>query len=98
LKRLTLHGGAKAASLALGINQGAASDAYIAVKKKAALQGYAPDHDFTRPVPEGYVAKGVSTYYNSGRQTIWSMGKGIAYPRGAHRSYAERQSMALRIR
>jgi hypothetical protein len=60
-----LHGGAKAASLALGINSGGASDAYIAVKKKAALMGYAPENDFTRPVPEGYVAKGVSTYYNS---------------------------------
>jgi hypothetical protein len=76
LEAINLHGGAKAASLALGINKGAASDAYIAVKKKAALQGYAPDHDFTRPVPDGYVAKGVSTYYNR-RQTIWSMGKGI---------------------
>jgi len=65
LEAIELHGGAKAASLALGINSGGASDAYIAVKKKAALMGYAPENDFTRPVPEGYVAKGVSTYYNS---------------------------------
>jgi hypothetical protein len=65
LEAIELHGGAKAASIALGINSGGASDAYIAVKKKAALYGYAPDHDFTRPVPEGYVAKGVSTYYNA---------------------------------
>ena len=65
LEAVNLHGSAKAASLALGINQGAASDAYIAVKKKAARHGYAPQHDFTRPVPDGYVAKGVSTYYNS---------------------------------
>lgn len=65
LEAINLHGSAKAASLALGINTGAASDAYIAVKKKAARLGYAPEHDFTRPVPEGYVAKGVSTYYNA---------------------------------
>lgn len=65
LEAVNLHGSAKAASLAMGINIGAASDAYIAVKKKAARAGYAPDHDFTRPVPEGYVAKGVSTYYNA---------------------------------
>jgi hypothetical protein len=65
LEAINLHGSAKAASLALGINVGAASDAYIAVKKKAARFGYAPEHDFTRPVPEGYVAKGVSTYYNA---------------------------------
>jgi len=65
LEAIELHGGAKAASIAMGINPGGASDAYIAVKKKAALQGYAPDNDFTRPVPDGYVAKGVSTYYNA---------------------------------
>jgi hypothetical protein len=65
LEAVNVHGSAKAASIALGINQGAASDAYNAVKKKAARHGYAPQHDFTRPVPEGYVAKGVSTYYNS---------------------------------
>jgi hypothetical protein len=65
LEAVNLHGSAKAASLALGINVGAASDAYIAVKKKAARLGYAPEHDFTRPVPNGYVAKGVSTYYNA---------------------------------
>jgi hypothetical protein len=65
LEAINLHGGAKAASLAMGINAGAASDAYNAVKKKAARHGYAPQHDFTRPVPEGYVAKGISTYYNA---------------------------------
>lgn len=65
LEAVNLHRSAKAASIALGINQGAASDAYIAVKKKAARHGYAPAHDFTRPVPDGYVAKGVSTYYNA---------------------------------
>jgi hypothetical protein len=65
LEAINLHGSAKAASIALGINHGAASDAYVAVKKKAALKGYAPEHNFTRPVPEGFVAKGVSTYYNA---------------------------------
>lgn len=64
LEAIELHGGARAASIALGINQGAASDAYIAVKKKAAMHGYAPENDFTRPVPNGYVTKGVSTYYD----------------------------------
>jgi hypothetical protein len=36
----------------------------LRVKRKAAKQGYAPEHDFTRPVPDGFIAKGVSTYYN----------------------------------
>ena len=65
LEAINLHGSAKAASIALGVNLGAASDAYVAVKKKAELRGYSPAHDFTRPVPEGYVTKGVSTYYNA---------------------------------
>jgi len=64
LEAVNLHGSAMAASIALGINKGAASDAYNAVIKKAARSGYSPEHDFTRPVPDGYVAKGVSTYYN----------------------------------
>jgi len=65
LEAIELHGGARAASLAMGVNMGAASDAYVAVKKKAELRGYSPSHNFTRPVPEGYVTKGVSTYYNA---------------------------------
>ena len=35
-----------------------------AVFAKAAKQGYSPQHDMTRQVPEGYNVKGVSTYYN----------------------------------
>lgn len=32
---------------------------------KAAKQGYSPDHDMTHAVPDGYIAKGISTYYNA---------------------------------
>ena len=63
LEAVNLHGSAMAASLALGINKGAASDAYNAVIRKAERSGYSPQHNFTRPVPDSYVAKGVSTYY-----------------------------------
>jgi len=65
LEAIDRLGSAKAASIELGINKGAASETYIDVKRKAAKMGYSPEHDFTRPVPQGYVAKGVSTYYNS---------------------------------
>lgn len=34
------------------------------IKAKAARSGYAPEHDFTHQVPDGFQAKGVSTYYN----------------------------------
>jgi len=65
LEAIDRLGSAKAASIELGLNKGGASETYIDVKRKAAKFGYAPEHDFTRPVPEGFVAKGVSTYYNS---------------------------------
>ncbi len=65
LETIDRLGSARAASIELGMNVSSASETYNAVKKKAAKFGYAPEHDFTRPVPEGYVAKGVSTYYNS---------------------------------
>ena len=33
--------------------------------KRLASRGYAPEHDMTRTVPDGYLVKGVSTYYNA---------------------------------
>ena len=65
LEAIERLGSARAAAAELGINIGGASETYVAVKRKAAKFGYSPEHDFTRPVPEGFVAKGVSTYYNS---------------------------------
>ena len=35
------------------------------LKVRAAKQGYSPGHDMTRTVPDGYMVKGVSTYYNA---------------------------------
>jgi hypothetical protein len=64
LEAIERLGSARAASIELGMNVGGASETYLNVKRKAAKQGYAPSHDWTRPVPEGYVAKGISTYYN----------------------------------
>lgn len=34
------------------------------IRKNAAKQGYAPSQDMTKPVPDGFVVSGVSTYYN----------------------------------
>ena len=41
------------------------------VERRAALlvrKGYSPTHDMTHAVPDGYLAKGVSTYYNKDGQ------------------------------
>jgi hypothetical protein len=64
LDAIILYGGAKAADDALGLCKGGASEIYNNVKNKAAKAGYAPEYNFTRPVPNSFVAKGVSTYYN----------------------------------
>ena len=34
------------------------------IRKNAAKKGYSPDHDMKKPVPDGFVVSGVSTYYN----------------------------------
>lgn len=52
------------AAAELGLSHGTIGNAIASLKKKAAKMGYAPDHDFVRPVPDGFVAHGVSTYYN----------------------------------
>lgn len=57
-------GGLRAAGRALGVDHKVIYKGIKAVKKKAEARGYAPAHDFTRPVPEMFYAKGVSTYYN----------------------------------
>lgn len=48
----------------LGQNYSSVASQIAAVGRKAALQGYAPTHDMRHQVPEPFVVKGVSTYYN----------------------------------
>lgn len=40
-------------------------EAIRALKRKAALSGYSPNHDMTRVAPEPFIVRGVSTYYNA---------------------------------
>lgn len=58
------HGSLTKAAKALGVNLNAVQDAIKRVQKNAIARGYAPSHDMTRPVPDGFIARGVSTYYN----------------------------------
>lgn len=62
------HGGASAADRALGVFNGACWSAYRAAQKRAANRGYAPDNDMKHAVPDGYLVKGVSTYYGKDGQ------------------------------
>ncbi|MFN7817809.1 MAG: hypothetical protein ACK5OQ_16390 [Burkholderiales bacterium] len=58
------HRGITHAEKALGVAKGTISVSIARVKKNAALAGYSPEHDMTKVVPEPYVVKGVSTYYD----------------------------------
>lgn len=64
IQAIEKHGGQRAAARALGCNKGNVDDALRAVKKKAALRGISPEHDMQKAVPDGYMVKGVSTYYD----------------------------------
>jgi hypothetical protein len=57
-------GSIRAAARAEGVNFYSVWRSIDAVKRVAALRGYSPDHDMTRPVPDTHVAKGISTYYD----------------------------------
>lgn len=56
-------GSAPKAARQEGVNVRTVERAIEAVKRKAAAQGYAPDHDMTHAVPEGFKLKGTSTLY-----------------------------------
>jgi hypothetical protein len=65
---LEMHGSLADAAQALGCAETAVKQTRNLVRNLAAARGFSPEHDYTRPVPEGFVAKGVSTYYNKDGQ------------------------------
>lgn len=54
----------KEAAAKVGIGVRNLQFALSRIRKNAAKQGYSPDHDMHHSVPEGFVAKGVSTLYD----------------------------------
>ncbi len=48
----------------LGLNHTTIGRSISSLKTKAAKKGYSPDHDMVHTVPDPFVVKGVSTYYN----------------------------------
>lgn len=58
------HGSVRAAAREIGIDSGNATRLLQRLARRAALKGYSPAHDMTRVVPDPYIVKGVSTYYN----------------------------------
>lgn len=58
------HGSLRGAAEAMGVHWRNIIQARDRVARKAAMRGHSPQHDMVHPVPEGFVVKGVSTYYN----------------------------------
>jgi hypothetical protein len=64
IEAIEKHGGVRAAARALELSPGTIGNTLEKLKRKAAFQGHAPANDMTHVVPDGYIVKGVSTYYN----------------------------------
>lgn len=64
MEAILLHGSAKAAARVLGLADTTLSRAVKRVRIRAAMQGHSPKHDMVHDVPNPYIVKGVSTYYN----------------------------------
>ncbi len=64
IQAINLHGTGRKAAEALGVNQSGVNRAMRSLVKRAAVKGYAPAFDMTRPAPAGFQVKGTSTYYD----------------------------------
>jgi hypothetical protein len=68
LDAIESYGTVTAAAKALDIAERNARRMIQTLRKNAAQQGYSPEHHMTKPVPDGFVVSGVSTYYNDAGQ------------------------------
>lgn len=64
IEAIIRHRGVRAAADVLNVNHTTISKSIKAVRVKAAMQGHSPDHDMVHDVPNPFIVKGVSTYYN----------------------------------
>jgi len=64
------HGSNRKAASALGVHHSGVSRSMDSLKKKAARQGYSPDHDMVHPAPDGFHLKGASTLYKDGEPVL----------------------------
>jgi hypothetical protein len=70
LEAVEKYGSGLAAEKALGLGNDTVSKALRLLRRRAAEQGYSPQHNMIHEVPEGYKVKRVSSYYNrEGKKT-----------------------------
>jgi hypothetical protein len=65
LEALEKYGSIGQAAKQLNVNRRSIQRSIDRVKRRAAVGGYSPEHDMTHPVPDGFLVRGVSTYYNN---------------------------------
>jgi hypothetical protein len=60
IEALRVHGSTNKTAKALGMNRRSLDRR----RKRLALKGFSPEHDMTHTVPDGFLVKGTSRYYN----------------------------------
>jgi len=60
------------ASRLMNTPRSSVQDALRRVKRKAAVQGYSPDHGYVHTVPDPFIVTGISTYHKDTRQWVKS--------------------------
>lgn len=76
LRSVNHHGSASKAAKQFGVGKTAINGALDRLRRHAASQGYSPDHNMTRPVPDGFKVARISTNYDSSGQVAqqWVIG------------------------
>lgn len=64
IQAVNKHLSMRAAARELGVNFAGIYQCVQRAKKRAAMKGWSPEHDMSRVVPDPYIVRGVSTYYN----------------------------------
>ena len=62
----------------LGVSKWVARDIIKNLKRKAAMQGYSPEHDMVHTVPDVFKIRGVSTLYNDEGKPVNQWVKSVA--------------------
>jgi hypothetical protein len=65
IQAINEYGGIRPAARALQLHHTTVADSIRIVRRKAAISGYAPDNDMVRVVPDPFIVRGISTYYNA---------------------------------
>lgn len=64
IEAINKYGSYRKAADALNIHKGTVQNSIEGLKRRAAKMGYSPEHDMTRTVPEPFMIRGTSSYYN----------------------------------